>query len=265
MFNFTQNAVNLENKFSLAHGDCLEVMKEIPDNSVDMVLCDLPYGTTACKWDTRIPLDELWAEYTRIIKHKSAIVLFGAEPFSSYLRLSNTAWYKYDWYWRKSRPSGFTNAKLKPLKDIETISVFSNGMTANGSLNNMNYYPQGLENCNIPWKRPKTYLNGDKGVNPARVSSSLNRVIEKTNYPRQVLDFPNTNSKLLHPTQKPVPLLEYLIQSYTTHDEVILDNTMGSGSTGVACMNTNRKFLGIEMDADYFQVAKDRIQQSVKI
>ena len=243
----------------LIHGDCLEVMKSIPDGSVDLILCDLPYGTTACKWDSVIPFDDLWRQYCRIIKLKSAIVLFGDEPFSSMLRLSNISWYKYDWYWRKSRPSGFTNAKLKPLKDIETISIFSSGMTANGSKKNMPYNPQGLKDCDMDWSRPKRYMGGDKGVNPARASHKLSRKIEKTGYPRQVLDFSNPNSDVLHPTQKPVPLIEYLICTYSNDGDVVLDNCMGSGTTGVACINTGRRFIGIEKDDGYFEVAKKRI------
>ena len=243
----------------LIHGDCLVEMATIADESVDMILCDLPYGTTACKWDSIIPFEPLWSHYKRVIKDRGAIVLFGDEPFSSHLRVSNLAMYKYDWYWRKSRPSGFTNAKLKPLKDIETISVFSRGMTANGSNKNMAYIPQGLEECNVSWTRPMVYLDGDRGVNPARKNSKLTRKIEKKGYPRQVLDFPNPNNDILHPTQKPVALLEYLIRTYTMEGETVLDNCMGSGSTGIACLNTGRNFIGIEKDDQYFAVASERI------
>ena len=249
------------NKMQLIHGDCLEKMKDIPDKSIDMILCDLPYGTTACKWDVVIPFEPLWEHYKRVIKDRGAIVLFGSEPFSSYLRLSNIDWFKYDFYWRKSRPSGFTNAKLKPLKDIETIGVFSNGVTANGSLKNMTYYPQGITKVDREWKRPQRYLSGDKGVNPARASHQLSRVIENAGYPRQILDFPNSNANVLHPTQKPVALLEYLIKTYTLEGETVLDNCMGSFSTAIACLNTKRSFIGIEKDAHYFQVGKDRVEK----
>jgi site-specific DNA-methyltransferase (adenine-specific) len=244
----------------LYQGDCLRLMRDLPAASVDLVLCDLPYGTTACKWDSVIPFDALWAQYKRVVKPNGAVVLFGDEPFASNLRLSNLAWYKYDWYWRKSRPAGFTNAKLKPLKDVETITVFSSGATANGSQKNMPYFPQGLEDCNTAWSRPQRYLTGDKGVNPARASHQLSRVIEKTGYPRQVLDFPNPNSEVLHPTQKPVALMEYLVRTYTGEGDTVLDNTMGSGTTGVACASTGRKFIGMEQDAGYFAVAKERIE-----
>jgi site-specific DNA-methyltransferase (adenine-specific) len=244
-------------------GDCLEVMKEIDDKSIDMILCDLPYGTTACKWDSIISFDKLWEQYKRIIKDNKAIILFGDEPFSSFLRISNLDYYKYDWYWRKTRPAGFTNAKLKPLKDIEIISIFSNGATANGSARNMPYYPQGTEGCDVNWSRPKVYLDGDKGVNPARKSHKLSRKIEKTGYPRQILDFANPNNDVLHPTQKPIDLCEYLIKTYTNSNELVLDNCMGSGTTCIAAINTGRNYIGIEKDEHFFSVAKDRIEKAI--
>lgn len=246
-------------KIELMKGDCLERMKEIPDGSVDMVLTDPPYGTTACKWDSIIPLEPMWEHLKRVIKPNAAVVLFGSEPFSSALRMSNIEMYKYDWYWRKSRPSGFVNAKLKPLKDIEVISVFSEGCTANGSKRNMPYFPQDLERIDVKWQRPSIYIDGDKGVNPARASHKLDRVIEHGSYPRQILDYSNSNRKNVHPTQKPVALMEYLIKTYTNEGETVLDFTMGSGTTGVACKNLNRRFLGIELDKKYFQIAQGRI------
>ena len=246
-------------KQEIWHGDCLELMKNIPDKSVDVILCDLPYGTTACKWDIVVQFEPLWKEYKRIIKDNKAIVLFGDEPFSSFLRTSNLEYYKYDWYWRKTRPAGFTNAKLKPLKDIETISIFSSGATANGSARNMPYNPQGLEDCNVDWNRPQVYLDGDKGVNPARKSNKLNRKIEKTGYPRQILDFPNPNNEVLHPTQKPVELLEYLIKTYTNEGDLVLDNCAGSGSTLVAAKNLNRQFIGIEKEESYYKICLERL------
>ena len=252
----------MTSKIQLYQGDCLEVMKNIPDKSVDLVLTDPPYGTTTCKWDSVIPLEPMWKELKRITKPNSAIVLFGQEPFSSLLRVSNLEMFKYDWYWRKSRPSGFVNAKLKPLKDIEVISVFSKGATANGSKNNMVYFPQGLEKVDKEWSRPEHYMNGDRGVNPARKSHKLNRVIENTGYPRQVLDFPNSNKGLVHPTQKPVALMEYLIKTYSNEGMTVLDFCAGSGTTGVAAKNLNRDFIGIEMDEGYFKIAKDRIEKA---
>ena len=225
-----------------------------------MILCDLPYGTTACKWDTIIPFDKLWEQYNRVIKDNGSIVLFGQEPFSSALRLSNLNNYKYDWYWRKSRPSGFTNAKLKPLKDIEIISVFSKSSTANGAKINMKYYPQGLTDVNVKWSRPKTYLDGDRGVNPSRKNSKLNRVIEKSGYPRQILDFSNPNFNNLHPTQKPLALCEYLIKTYTNENDLILDNCMGSGTTCLAAKNLNRQFIGIEKEKKYYDICLERLK-----
>jgi site-specific DNA-methyltransferase (adenine-specific) len=245
----------------LLKGDCLEEMNKIPDGCIDLVLTDPPYGTTACKWDSVIPFEPMWEQLHRVIKGNGAIVLFGSEPFSSALRMSNINRYKYDWYWRKSRPSGFVNAKLKPLKDVEQIMVFSKGTTANGSINNMPYYPQDLEKIDKKWERPKKYFT-DSGVNPMRDSHSLARTIEYTNYPRQILDFQMHNSKQLHPTQKPVALLEYLIRTYTNDGETVLDFTMGSGSTGVACVNTGRNFIGIELDSNYYDIACKRIRDA---
>lgn len=231
----------------LMKGDCLERMKEIPDGSVDLVLTDPPYGTTACKWDSVIDLDLMWKELKRIVKPNKTVILFGQEPFCSFVRCSNIKDFKYDWFWRKPRPSGFTNAKLKPLKDIENIMVFSDGATANGSKRNMPYHPQGLEDCNLHWSRPKTYLEGDRGVNPSRKNSKLERVINKKGYPRQVLDFTNPNNGLLHPTQKPIELMEYMINTYTNEGETVLDFTIGSGATIKAANNLNRNSIGIEM------------------
>jgi len=243
----------------LYQGDCLDVMKDIPDNSIDMVLTDPPYGTTTCKWDNVIPFQPMWEQIWRITKPNVSIVLFGQEPFSSMLRVSSIQNFKYDLYWRKSRPSGFTNAKLKPLKDVEVISIFSKGSTANGSKKNMPYFPQGLVEVNKDWQRPRVYMGGDRGVNPSRVNSKKDRIIKFENYPRQVLDYANSNKGLYHPTQKPLPLMEYLIKTYTNKGETVLDFTMGSGTTGVACKNLVRSFIGIELDVSYFNIAKGRI------
>ena len=247
-------------------GNCLEQMKNIPDHSIDMILADPPYGTTACKWDSIIPIEPMWEQLKRVIKPNGAIVLFGQEPFCSLVRVSNLSDFKYDWQWRKTRPSGFTNAKLKPLKDLETIMVFSEGTTANGSTRNMPYNPQGLEDCDLEWFRPKVYLDGDKGVNPARKNSKLSRKIEKKGYPRQVLDFANPNNNVLHPTQKPVELIEYLIKTYTNESEIVLDFTMGSGTTGIAAANTGRDFIGIELDEKFYSDALFRhIDMKIKV
>lgn len=242
----------------LRNGDCLELMKDIPDKSIDMILCDLPYGTTACKWDVVIPFESLWEQYNRIIKDNGAIVLFGSEPFSSKLKCSNLNLFKYDWIWKKSRTVGFLNAKNAPLKDYEIISVFSKGTTANGSKKNMKYYPQGLIEINKPKKSVKQTNDTIVGNRPSR---NKDYIAKYTNYPKAIIQF-NNERKQLHPTQKPVPLLEYLIKTYTNENEIVLDNCMGSGSTGVACLNTNRNFIGIELDKEYFEIAKNRIKNN---
>jgi len=231
---------------NLMHGDCLELMKSIPDNSIDMVLTDPPYGTTACKWDTVIDFDLMWEQLKRITKDNGAIALFGSEPFSSALRMSNIKMFKYDWYWKKSNKTGHLNAKKMPLKNIEVISIFKNKIS---------YYPQGLKPYDKITKRGH---NGD-----SYGASGKSNYQKFTNYPTQYLEF-ISQSKTIHPTQKPVALLEYLIKTYTLENETVLDFTMGSGSTGVACKNLNRKFIGIEKDENYFNIAKERIYGSAK-
>lgn len=245
----------------LMHGDCLELMREIPDGSVDMILCDLPYGTTACKWDSVIPFEPLWEQYKRVIKRNGAVVLTGAEPFSSLLRTSNLPQYKYDWVWDKVGVVGFANAKIMPLRNVESVSVFY-GTTPT-------YNPQGL----VPFRSSRTngvtHLASNSTSKRARSDAGLAAlnggrfksdvyVQEWTNYPKQVLRFPRETG--LHPTQKPVALMEYLIRTYTNEGETVLDNCMGSGTTGVACANTGRKFIGIEKDDKYFQIASERIR-----
>lgn len=223
-------------------GDCLEEMKKIADNSIDMVLTDPPYGTTACRWDTVIPFEPMWEQLKRITKDNGAICLFGSEPFSSHLRLSNLKMFKYDWIWHKNNKTGHLNAKKRPLFNIELISVFQN---------KLNYHPQGLRPYNKIQRRSS---NGDNYG-----KSGTHNFQRWTNYPTQYLSF-KCVSKTVHPTQKPVALLEYLIKTYTLENETVLDFTMGSGSTGVACKNLNRKFIGIEKDQNYFEVAKKRIK-----
>ena len=243
---------------NLMHGDCLELMKTIPDGSVDLILTDPPYGTTACKWDSVIPFEPMWAELKRIIKPNGAIVLFGSEPFSSALRISNIKQYKYDWVWEKSRALGFMNAKNKPMNKHENISVFSFGSCANGSKNKMVYNPQDLEPLNKVVRGRKSSAADKDGHNFGRKSHKEELLQEWTNYPSQILRFAS-EGKTVHPTQKPIALLEYLIKTYTQEGETVLDFTMGSGSTGVAAKNTNRKFIGIELDDGYFSTAKERI------
>ena len=245
----------------LIKGDCLIEMQNIPDKSIDMICADLPYGTTACKWDVVIPFEPLWAQYKRIIKDNGAIVLFGAEPFSSALRISNLEMYKYDWIWVKNGNSGdFAMAKNKPLSKNELISVFSLGTFGNGSKNKMKYYPQGL--IYNPRKIKKTDGGSSTEHRPNRKIRTVEFESEYTNYPNTILEYGKERG--FHPTQKPVALLEYLIKTYTNEGETVLDNTMGSGSTGVAAVNTKRNFIGIEMDDKYFEIAKNRIEQTIK-
>jgi len=240
---------------NLMLGDCLERMKEIPDGSVDMILADPPYGTTSCKWDSVIPLDKMWEQLKRIIKPNGAIVLFGSEPFSSFLRVSNIKMFKYDWIWQKSKPVGFANAKKMPLKDIETISVFCQKTT--------NYNPQGLIKCNreISNSTKTKKKNNETAINGGAFKKKT-FIQEYTGYPRQLLAF--NVEQGLHPTQKPVALMEYLIKTYTNEGETVLDFTAGSFTTGVACVNINRKFIGIELDKNYFDIGVNRIKERIK-
>lgn len=292
----------------LIHGDCLEKMKDIPDKSIDMILCDLPYGTTACKWDVVIPFnkyvqigkkviyeqeyvfdkmksgasykealedflsiskDGLWEQYKRIIKDRGAIVLFGSEPFSSSLRMSNIKQYKYDWYWEKDKAANWMFGNKMPLKTFETVSVFYESQPT--------YNPQKIVN---PAGVSKRHLY----KNPSKITDNVKAVMgdgwketkmdETGNYhgktyepdkllPRQSIYFAREQKGKQHPTQKPVALLEYLIKTYTLEGETVLDNCMGSGSTGVACINTKRNFIGIEKDDKYFEIAKKRIEEAI--
>ena len=229
----------------LLQGDCLELMKQVPDKSIDLILCDLPYGTTKCKWDVVIPFDKLWAQYNRIIKDNGAIVLFGNEPFSSQLRLSNLKNYKYDWVWDKKRGSNFATVKIRPFNSFENIMVFYKKQPT--------YNPQ-------MWKStPYTCKQGYVGV-AKQTGLYRDDVITVNNgdrYPLTILSFSKETG--LHPTQKPVALLEYLIKTYTNEGDTVLDNCMGSGSTGVACKNTNREFIGMELDEKYYKVACERL------
>lgn len=226
-------------------------MKQIDDKSIDMILCDLPYGTTACKWDTIIPLEPLWIQYNRIIKDNGVIVLFGSEPFSTLLRYSNLKMYKYDWIWLKTKPSGHLNAKKQPLRKTENISVFYKKQSL--------YNPQGLVfgvfNNNRPSRK-----NKQKGQYTYGIEKDFG-LSKASNYPTNVLNYPNSNNKLLHPTQKPVALLEYLIKTYTNEGETVLDNCAGSGTTGVACLNTNRNYILIEKEPKYCEIIENRLSK----
>lgn len=252
----------LSKDINLFQGDCLEVMDKLIEQGVlvDSIITDPPYGTTACKWDSIIPFEDMWLRLNKLIKPNGAIVLFGSETFSSALRMSNIKKYKYDCVWEKTRVSGFTNAKNKPLNTTENISFFSNGVTANTKNveRKMQYYPQGLVRIDRPMKNTSRGADSTVGNRPSRVGDYTQ---EFTNYPKNILKF-SSESKPVHPTQKPVELMEYLIKTYTNECETVLDFTMGSGTTGVACNNLNRKFIGIELDENYFNIAKERIDKS---
>ena len=226
----------------LYHGDCLEVMAGLPDGSVDMILCDLPYGTTACKWDTVIPFEPLWAQYRRIAKRNAAIVLTASQPFTSALGASNLEDLRYSWVWQKENATGHLNAKRMPMKLTEDVLVFYAEQPT--------YNPQGTRPCN------KVVRKGGNGLCYGASGNELLQTVE--NYPRNIIIEARDPSKV-HPTQKPVALMEYLIRTYTNSGETVLDNTMGSGTTGVACMNTGRRFIGIERDETYFNIARSRI------
>lgn len=243
---------------AIYNADCFDVMQYIKDKSIDLILCDLPYRTTACKWDTILPLKELWKEYERIITDKGAIVLFCAQPFTTTLINSNIELFKYCWVWEKTRPFDIMNSKNKPLKAHEDIAVFSKGTVANKSERRMNYYPQGLIKVDKKWSRPKKY---DTEHGTKRDSHKLERVLEFENYPRTVLKFANPNNNKHHPTEKPISILEYLIKTYTEEGMSVLDNCMGSGSTCVAAKQTNRTYIGIEKEERYFKIASNRINE----
>ena len=240
------------NEITLWNGDCLELMCNIPDKSIDMILCDLPYGTTQNKWDSVIPFNLLWCQYRRIIKDNGAICLFGQGLFTANLICSNKEMYRYDLNWEKTKAGGFLNARRMPLQAHENISVFYKKLPV--------YNPQ-ME-AGKPYIK-KAVTNGD-GKNYGKFDRVGEIAVnEGTRFPRSVIKISNDNHKSLHPTQKPVELLEWLIHTYTNENETILDNCMGSGSTGVACVNTNRRFLGIELDNTYFESAKKRIEETV--
>ena len=236
----------------LYNGDCLEIMDKLIEQGikVDAIITDPPYGTTACKWDSVIPFDEMWKRLNKLIKDNGAIVLFGSEPFSSLLRISNLKKYRYDWIWKKSYSTGFMNANKMPLKNTENVMVFYNKLPT--------YNPQGVIEVNKIKTRKKdksSTVYNDMGLKEGKYTQKF------TNYPNHIIET-FKKEKTVHPTQKPIALLEYLVKTYTNENETVLDFTMGSGSTGVACVNTNRKFIGIELDEKYFEIAKGRIEEA---
>ena len=230
-------------------GDCLEVMLNISNKSIDMILCDLPYGTTACKWDTVIPFEPLWKEYKRIIKDNGAVVLFGNQPFTSIAIVSNLEMFKYCWVWNKVRLSGFQIAKYRPMMQHEDICVFSKGK--------LKYYPQMIES-----KKRISWCVNKSESSPLKYNDGIKRQYNEY-YPKSILKFTKPNPKeYLHPTQKPVALFEYLIKTYTNKGDLVLDNCAGSGTTGVACKNLNRNFILIEKEKKYCDIAIKRINET---
>ena len=232
----------------LMHGDCLALMPLIPAGSVDCIITDLPYGVTGCPWDTVIPFVPLWEAYKRIIKPKGAIVLTAQSPFDKVLACSNIEWLRYEWIWRKQKPTNFLKARFMPLRSHEAILVFSSGQTL--------YNPQGTKTVSIKSGRKNKVA---RGVYESRESHKADYVQTVGNFPRSVLDF-NTDTSNPHPTAKPVALLEYLIRTYTNEGDTVLDSCMGSASTAIACMRTGRKFIGIEKDETYFRVCQERVR-----
>lgn len=242
--------------FELYRGDCLDVMNDIPDGSVDFILTDPPYGTTACKWDSIIPLEPMWEQLKRIIKPNGAIVMTAAQPFTTTLIASNMKMFKYNLIWNKNTCTGFMQAKTKPLKSYEDVVVFGNFKLAAQYFNGT-YNAQGVESRGLITysnKRKNDHITGSRKENTTEANKG---------YPKDVLKF-NSETKTVHPTQKPVALMEYLIKTYTNEGETVLDFTMGSGTTGVACGNTGRKFIGIELDRGYYHIARKRIAEAYK-
>jgi len=237
------------------HGDCLDIMKDVPDGSIDMILCDLPYGTTACKWDAIIPFELLWGQYERIVASNGAVVLTASQPFTSALVMSKPKWFRHEWIWQKNRGSNFALLKWQPFKEHESILVFSKETA--------NYYPimeerseSGKSRCVYTFNNKVTSetINNQTFYNQNGERRKLN---ENLRNPSSVQKF-NTEVGL-HPTQKPVSLFEYLIKTYTNKGETVLDNCIGSGTTAIACINTGRNFIGIEKEQEYFDIATKRV------
>lgn len=236
---------------SLKQGDCLELMKDIPDGTIDMILCDLPYGTTRNKWDSTIPFEQLWEQYNRIIKENGAILLFAQPPFDKVLGCSNIKMLKYEWIWEKDNATGFLNANKMPLKKCENILVFYKKTPT--------YNPQ--KTAGKPYKCKRGSGSSSWNYNEKQGGHITENNGDR--FPTNIIKF-NRDKTKLHPTQKPVLLLEYLVKTYTNEGDTVLDNCMGSGSTGVACVNAERNFIGIELDQGYFEIAKKRIEESTK-
>lgn len=230
----------------LIHGECIDVMSGMPTESVNLILCDPPYGTTQCKWDVTIPFDKLWLQYERILKHYGCIALFGSQPFTSLLISSNLKLYKYSWVWNKvNRPTGHLNSKKQPLRITEDVCIFYK--------NQPTYNPQMVQGVPYSTKSGKSSSNYGAQVDTVTHSDGMR-------YPQNLLSISISQEGRLHPTQKPVEIMEYMIKTYTNENDTVLDNCMGSGTTGIACINTKRNFIGIEQDTTYFSTAKSRLE-----
>jgi len=263
--------VNINENIKVIRGDCLDIMKNIESNSVNLILCDLPYGTTKCKWDCIIDIEKLWEEYKRIIvKPTGVIALFAQQPFTTKLISGNYDWFKYNLIWKKNKTTQYLLANYRPMKCTEDICVFSPGGAAAASRHkgNMTYNPQNLIPVNITKKNSEKRIG--KMLNQSHHLGPNNKLVSNTeykqsytNYPIEIIEFDIENDTV-HETQKPVPLIEYLIKTYSNENDVVLDNTMGSGTTGIGCINTNRKFIGIELDEKYFNLSCDRLNACLK-
>lgn len=248
-------------KYKLVQGDCLQLMKKLPDKSIDLILADLPYSKTHNHWDSLIPFDELWIQYSRIIKDHGAIVLFGQTDFSAQLIMSNPKMFRYNLVWDKVRTTGFLNARRMPMRRHEDILIFYKKLPT--------YNPQMVEGGEPSHSRGKKWAGKGKAQDDGKIYGKYQHDYEapstKTNmkYPTSILQFSNKVRGNVHPTQKPVELLEYLIKTYSNEGDIVLDNTMGSGSTGVAAMNTDRRFIGMEIETKYFDIARQRIEEAV--
>lgn len=254
----------MNTNYKLYNDDCLEVMDKLIEEGIkfDAIITDPPFGATACRWDSVIPFEKMWERINKLIKLTGAVVLFGTEPFATKLRMSNFENYRYDWYWKKSKSSLYQHAKNRPMRAIENVCIFSKSKWGHKSQlkdKRMEYNPQGISSIGVKTVTKNFNAGGVVGERPNQIGKQYEAF---TGFPTDVLEFKSiTGKSCLHPTQKPVDLLEFLVKTYTNENDLVLDFTMGSGSTGVACINTNRKFIGIELDEKYFNIAKDRIEE----
>lgn len=240
-------------------GDCLELMDNVPDNSIDLILADLPYGTTACRWDVIIPFEPLWKQYLRISKKKTPIVLFGSEPFSSLLRTSNLKMFRYDIVWNKKKPSNFQMMNFQPGRIHEMVHIFSKSSAVFCKGNHMNYYP--IKTEIEPYTRKRSFYGSKNStLREGHTIKELGEKTRSTKHPVSIIEFSNANIKeKKHPTEKPISILEYLVKTFSNENDLVLDNTMGVGSTMLACKNTNRKGIGIEKEKKYYDIAVERV------